>query len=185
MADLLSDRICPGDPPFTNTGADCFGPFFVKQGGSTVKSWGPIFSCLTVRANHLEVLSSMDQDSFVNVVRRFKARRGAVKGIWSDNGTNLVAADRELKEALQDFKKEEIAQTLAAKSIEWRFSPPHASHFGGVWKRLIHSVRRALSATCLQQVYGGKTYAKMTNIEKLTFELEENGHLEGHVKVMG
>ncbi|XP_068247882.1 uncharacterized protein [Palaemon carinicauda] len=103
MADLPSDRICPGDPPFTNTGGDCFGHFFVKQGRSRVKRWGAIFTCLIVQAIPLEVLSSMDQYSFVNAVRRFTARRGAVKKIWSDNGTNLVAADRELKEALQHF----------------------------------------------------------------------------------
>ncbi|XP_068228001.1 uncharacterized protein [Palaemon carinicauda] len=74
MADLPSDRICPGDPPFTNTGADCFGPFFVKQGRSIVKRWEAIFTCLTVRAIYLEVLSSMDQEFFMNAVRRFTAR---------------------------------------------------------------------------------------------------------------
>ncbi|XP_068203532.1 uncharacterized protein [Palaemon carinicauda] len=83
---------------------------------------------------------------------KITARRGDVKRIWSDNGTNLVAADLQVKEALQDFKEVEIAQTLAAKGIEWCFNPPHASHFGEVWERLIRSVRRALSATCLQQV---------------------------------
>ena len=152
MADLPADRVCPGDPPFTNTGADCFGPFLVRHGRSRVKRWGAIFTCLTTRAIHLEVLDSMDQDSFVNAIRRFVARRGPVQRIWSDNGSNLIAADRELREALENFEPDEIAQTLSAKGIEWHFNPPHASHFGGVWERLIRSVRRALGATCLQQV---------------------------------
>ena len=47
MADLLEDRVCPGEPPFTYVGTDCFGPFLVKQGRSQVKRWGAIFTCLT------------------------------------------------------------------------------------------------------------------------------------------
>ena len=161
MAELPSDRICPGDPPFTHTGCDCFGPFLVRRGRSTVKRWGAIFTCLTSRAIHLEVLDSMDQDSFVNAVRRFVARRGPVRRMWSDNGTNLVAAERELREALQQLKPDELTQILATKGIEWTFNPPHASHFGGVWERLIRSVRRALGAACLEQVTTDDTLATL------------------------
>ena len=71
--------------------------------------------------------------------------------MWSDNGTNLVAAERELREALKNFNPDEISGVLADRGIDWSFNPPHASHFGGVWERLIRSVRRALGAACLQQ----------------------------------
>ncbi|XP_068209253.1 uncharacterized protein [Palaemon carinicauda] len=157
MAELLSDRLCPDEPPFTNTGLDCFGPFLVKQGRSTVKRWGAIFTCLTSRAVHLEVIHTMEQDSFVNAIRRFVARRGPIKRMWSDNGTNIMATERELREALQRFNEGEIRDKLSIRSIEWNFHPPHASHFGGVWKRLIRSVQRALTAACLQQVTTNET----------------------------
>ncbi|XP_068214059.1 uncharacterized protein [Palaemon carinicauda] len=152
MAELPSDRLCPDEPPFTTTGSDCFGPFLVKQGRSTAKRWGAIFICLTSRAVHLEVIDTMEQDSFVNAIRRFVARRGPIKRIWSDNGTNIVATERELRKALQRFNEGEIRDTLSIRGIEWNFHPPHASHFGGVCERLIMSVRRALTAACLQQV---------------------------------
>ena len=31
------------------------------------------------------------------------------------------------------------------RGVDWRFNPPHASHFGGVWERQIRTVRRVLS----------------------------------------
>ncbi|XP_068206459.1 uncharacterized protein [Palaemon carinicauda] len=99
----------------------------------------------------------MEQDSLVNAIRRFVARRGPIKRMWSDNGTNIVATERELREALQRFNKGEIRDTLSIQGIEWNFHTPHASHFGGVWKHLIRSVRRALTAACLQQVTTDET----------------------------
>ncbi|XP_066953380.1 uncharacterized protein [Macrobrachium rosenbergii] len=94
----------------------------------------------------------MDQDSFINAVRRFVARRGPVKRIWSDNGTNIVAAEKELREALRKFDTDKITDALQTKGIDWSFNPPHASHFGGAWERLIRSIRRALNAACIGQV---------------------------------
>nr|XP_027237831.1 uncharacterized protein LOC113828955 [Penaeus vannamei] len=90
MADLPEDRIIPGQPPFTHTGTDCFGPFLVRKGRSNLKRYGIVFTCLTSRAVHIEVMDSMETDSFINALRRFTARRGPVKSIRSDNGTNLV-----------------------------------------------------------------------------------------------
>ena len=71
MADLPHDSVTPSKPPFTYTGVDCFGPFEVKQGRSTVKRYGVLFTCLTVRAIHIEVASSLDTESFINAFRRF------------------------------------------------------------------------------------------------------------------
>ena len=50
MADLPEDRVQDGDNPFTRTGVDYFGPFFVKRGRSRVEQYGVIFTCLAVRA---------------------------------------------------------------------------------------------------------------------------------------
>jgi hypothetical protein len=79
MADLPLDRVSPDEPPFTNVGVDYFGPFGVKRGRSVVKRYGVIFTCLATRAIHLEMASSLDTDSFIHALRRFKARRGQVK----------------------------------------------------------------------------------------------------------
>ena len=101
MADLPPSRIVPGEPPFSHVGVDYFGPFCVKRGRSRVKRYGVIFTCLVVRAVHVEVAHSLNTDSFINALRRFIARRGRPKEIRSDNGTNLTSAERELKHLIR------------------------------------------------------------------------------------
>ena len=66
--------------------------------------------------------------------------------IYRDNGTNLRAGEHELKEAVDEWiKKQEDIQVYAAHNeIEWHFSPPHGSHFGGVWERFVQSSKREM-----------------------------------------
>lgn len=56
--------------------------------------------CMNSHTVHLEVAKSMETDDFIMVLVRFLNRRGHVKEIRSDNGTNFVGADREIKEAI-------------------------------------------------------------------------------------
>ena len=151
MADLPSDRVSPDLPPFTNTGVDFFGPFHVKQGRSLVKRYGVLFTCLVTRAVHIEMAVSLDTDAFVNALRRFIARRGQVKSMRSDNGTNFVGAERELREAIRGWNQSKIASFLLQRSIDWTFNTPAASHHGGSWERLIRSTRRILAGLLKEQ----------------------------------
>ncbi|KAK2920523.1 hypothetical protein Q8A73_000008 [Channa argus] len=151
MADLPLSRVLPDEPPFTRTGVDCFGPFTIKRGRTTAKRYGVIFTCMATRAVHIEVAASLDTDSFINALRRFIARRGQVLEIHSDNGTNFVGAERELKRSLEEWNMSKIENRLTQSGIKWMFNPPSASHFGGVWERLIRSVRKVLSATLKDQ----------------------------------
>lgn len=142
MADLPKCRILPDDPPFTKVGVDYFGPFLVKRGRSQVKRYGVIFTCLTTRAVHLEVASSLDTDACLNAIRRFLARRGQVKEMYSDNGTNFRSANSELKKAIKEWNSSMIIKSLQERGIQWHFNPPAGSHHGGSWERLIRSVRK-------------------------------------------
>lgn len=147
MADLPQDRVSPDEPPFTHVGVDYFGPFEVKRGRTALKRYGVLFTCLSIRAVHIEIASSLDTDSFINALRRFIARRGQVSELRSDNGTNFVGAERELKEAIRNWNLAQIHDTLLQKEIKWVFNPPSGSHHGGVWERLIRSVRKVLNST--------------------------------------
>ncbi|KAK0131909.1 hypothetical protein N1851_033296 [Merluccius polli] len=151
MADLLLERIQADLPPFTNVGLDYFGPIEVRRGRSTIKSYGVLFTCMSSRAVHLEIAFSLDTDSCIHALRRFVCRRGQVKHIRSDNGTNLVGAQAELKKALMSLNERNIQDALLPDGIEWSFNPPAASHHGGVWERLIRSVRQVLNSTLHQQ----------------------------------
>ena len=151
MADLPHERVASQEPPFTYVGVDCFGPFHVKRGRCLEKRYGMLFTCLTIRAVHVEIAHSLDTSSFINALRRFIARRGIPQEIRSDNGTNFTSADKELRQAIGKWNQEMIKEFLQQKEILWVFNPPTASHMGGVWERMIRSVRKIFNAVLKEQ----------------------------------
>lgn len=151
MAALPEDRVNPSEPPFSYVGVDCFGPLDVRRGRSTVKRYSVIFTCLSVRAIHIEAVHSLDTDSFIGAFRRFIARRGQPLLMRSDNGGNFVKADRELREAVRDWNQDKIHGFLLARNIKWIFNPPAGSHHGGVWERCIRTVRKVMKALMKEQ----------------------------------
>lgn len=131
MANLPNDRVNPGNPPFTDTGVDCFGPFLVKRGRSQEKRYGCLFTCLTSRATHLEKLNSLDGDSFINALMGFSARRGMPGRMRSDNGTNFVGGEKELRESIQKWNTgSRMKEYLLLNEIEWHFEPPNCFTHG-------------------------------------------------------
>ena len=147
MAPLPDDRVIGCKPPFTATGIDYLGPFLVHHSRkSNIKRYGVVFSCLASRAIHLEVATSLDVDSFLNAFRRFAARRGNLSVVYSDNGTNLVAGNKELKKELRKWCQQTIEKEAMEKGIDWKFRPPLASHYGGFYEREIRSIRKVLDA---------------------------------------
>ena len=148
MADLPSDRLTPDLPPFSSTGVDAFGPFYVTKGRGRAKEkrYGLIMSCMASRAMHLEVLHSLDTSSFINALRRFTSRRGPVQKIRSDNGTNFVSGQKELAQGVKNWNSHLIGQWCRAKEIEWIFNVPLAPHWGGAWEREIRTVKKTLTS---------------------------------------
>ena len=53
--------------------------------------------------------------------------------------------------SLKDLDQSTISDHLNRKEIRWRFNPPYASHMGGIWERVIRSIKRVLSAICSEQ----------------------------------
>ena len=58
------------------------------------------YSHIATRAIHLEVAGDLSTYLFIMSLRRFISRRGN-SSIFSDNGTNLVVAKKELRLALK------------------------------------------------------------------------------------
>lgn len=148
MADLPSERlkICP---PFTYVGLDVFGPWSVttrrtRGGQAESKRWAIMFGCMSSRAVHIEVIESMDASSCINALRRFFALRGPAKQLRSDCGTNFVGACKELG------MDKMVQRYLSEQGCSWEFNPPHSSHMGGSWERLIGIARRILDSMFLQ-----------------------------------
>ena len=149
MAPLPMSRLqCPLRA-FERVGVDYGGPYLTKQGrGKTrAKRYLCLFTCLTTRAIHLEMAYSLDTDSFINAFTRMVARRGKPTYVVSDNGTNFVGAKRELRELVEAFDQEKIAnKTTQDYAMEWKFNPPSAPHFGGVFEAMIKSAKKAIKA---------------------------------------
>lgn len=148
MADLPNDRL-EESPPFSYSAVDYFGPFTVKEGRKELKRYGVLFTCMASRAVHVETSNTLESDSFICALRRFICRRGPIRQLRSDQGTNFVGAKRELKLALEELDENKIRNELQQHECDWftfRMNPPSASHMGGVWERQIRSVRNVLNA---------------------------------------
>ena len=91
------------EPPFTYTGVDYAGPFYVTLPGATntTKAWICLFTCLVTRAVHLEVTTDMTTQTFLRCLKRFAARRGLPRKFLSDNGKTFKAAAKCIQSVFQ------------------------------------------------------------------------------------
>lgn len=109
--------------PFTRTGLDFFGPVHVTVGRRREKRWVALFTCLTVRAVHLEIAADLSTDACLVCIRNLCHLRGVPSTIWE----------------------------LSAKGVEWRFNCPGNPEAGGAWERLVQSVKRVLRVTLSEE----------------------------------
>lgn len=128
MGDLPIERLSSFTRPFYFTGVDYFGPLDVVIGRRKEKRWGVLFTCMTVRAVHIEIAPSLSTDSFLMVFKQFTSR------ILSDNATNFRGACRVLKE-----KNEKISINLLEikyTEIDWTFITPASPHMSWLCLRV-------------------------------------------------
>ncbi|XP_063367679.1 uncharacterized protein LOC134656091 [Cydia amplana] len=145
MGELPPGRMAHHQRPFTHCGLDLFGPMEVVVGRGRQKRYGVIFTCLTVRAIHLEIVHSLTTDSLIIALRRMASRRGWPDCFYSDNGTNLRGADTELKRSVRELDNKAVNDFALTNGSSWKFIPPASPHWGGAWERLIRSVKKSLS----------------------------------------
>ena len=150
MAPLPPFRIEEPHRAFSRVGLDYAGPFYTKQGRgkSRTKRYLCLLTCLQSRAVHLEMAWSLDAESFLQAFTRFSKRRGVPELVVSDNGTNFVAAERELREAVSNMNQSKIGSALACKGVKWRFNPPLAPHHGPSYSKRWLSLQSVLLLEC-------------------------------------
>ncbi|XP_055918431.1 uncharacterized protein LOC129950523 [Eupeodes corollae] len=166
MGQLPSARVTAGMPPFCFTGIDYFGPIMVKVGRRHEKRYGVLFTCLTIRAIHLEIATNLSTDAFIMALRRFVSRRGCPREVFSDNGTNFRGADKELRVSLCKLNQDKIKTFMTTHHIKWNFIPPASPHMGGCWERLVRSVKTTLKIILKEYFPTDELlYTLMTEIE--------------------
>ena len=142
MCDLPPERLSPFTPAFHITSCDYFGPYEVKVSrNKTAKRYGVLFTCLNTRAVHLEIAVDCSTMEFIQVLRRFFAIGGQPSKFLSDNGTQLVAAEKELREMVKGWNAKELQDFCAEKSIEWKFITPAAPHHNGCAEDMFKSCK--------------------------------------------
>ncbi|XP_062712088.1 uncharacterized protein LOC134289722 [Aedes albopictus] len=145
MAPLPEQRLTPYIRPFSYVGLDYLGPLEVVVGRRREKRYVAVFTCLVVRAVHLEVAHDLSTPSCIMAIRRFVRRRGSPVEIFSDNGTNFVGASRILADQIKSVNVD-CADTFTDANTKWTFNPPGAPHMGGAWERMVRSVKEAMRA---------------------------------------
>ncbi|GFY20784.1 integrase catalytic domain-containing protein [Trichonephila clavipes] len=115
---------------FQVSGVDLAGPLLTK---SKQKAWIVLFTCAVFRAVHLELITPLSTNDFIQAMRRFIARRGRISVMYSDNGTNFTG----LNNALRQLDWTTIESEFRVHEIRWKFNPPSSPWLGGFWKRLI------------------------------------------------
>ena len=148
MAPLPNIRLKTSMRAFCYTAVDYACPFFTIQGRGErrQKRYLCLFTCLSCRAVHLEISFSMDTDSFLNAFYRMVNRQGLPEEIISDNGTNFIGAEKELRQLIEQLDKNKIIASTANSGVKWHFNPPHAPDFGGVFETMIKSAKKAIYA---------------------------------------
>ena len=132
--------------PFTYTGLDYFGPLYIQGESSKGRVWVCLFTCVTVRAIHLELIKDMTAEQFLLALRRFIARRGKPSQIIFDNAPQFKLAktaisDKAWKETISNH---EVQSYTANQGIEWNFIVELAPWMGGFYERLVGTVKGAL-----------------------------------------
>ena len=171
MAPLPHWRVDEQPRPFSVTGVDFAGPLEAYEDGKVKKLWILIFTCLQIRAMHLEVVSSMDTESLLAAIRRFMARRGRVQAFYSDNGRSFRLAAKEIDALNKIVEHKEVPAPLRADGIQWIFIAPHAPWRGGLYERLLRSAKECLRAALFRQ--------RLTLDQIQTYVVECEGILNG------
>ena len=138
-------RVSP-EPPFTYTGMDFAGPLYLKKSptADNSKVWICLFTCCIVRAVHLEVVPDMSAETFIRSFKRFTSRRGFPRKMISDNAKSFKSAARTIK-AVMDHP--DVQQYFSGIRMEWAFNVEKAPWTGGIFERMVRSMKRCLKKT--------------------------------------
>lgn len=137
---LPTDRT-EGSTPFQVIGVDYAGPITYKISKKKEgKAYFLLFTCSLTRAIHIELLPDQTTGGFIKSFKRFVARRGRPKKIYSDNGKSFVAAAKWLKKVMKD---EKVQNHLAHQNVVWQFNLSRAPWWGGQFERLVGVVKQA------------------------------------------
>ena len=147
MGGLTIERMKPS-PPFYNSATDLFGPFAIRDNVKRRvkgKCFGVVFTCLSSRAVHIELAENYSTAAFLGALRRFSAIRGYPATLHSDNGTQMIAANKELLQINNELEQKKICEMASINGIQWSYNRSADSPWlNGACEALIKSIKVSL-----------------------------------------
>ncbi|KIH44113.1 integrase core domain protein, partial [Ancylostoma duodenale] len=145
----LPSRRVQRSRPFAHVGLDYFGPLTISLTSDTTgKCYGCIIICMVTRLIHLDVATDLSTTAFLHVLRRFFARRGVPVSITNDNSPTFTLGETVLEDCRRNIRSDPtISRMISDREIEWKYITPYAPWQGGVYERLIRSVKLILYKT--------------------------------------
>lgn len=144
-ADLPSHRtdFCT---PYQHTGIDFTGHLWVWDGKRNIKMYLLLFTCLNIRAVHIEVVPDMSVSSFLQALIRFTNQNGVPEALYSDNAKTFKGGGRLFNRLVlcKDYQDRYGPSNMKLKTI-----PPFSPWYGGAWERCIRTIKN-----CLYKVVG-------------------------------
>ena len=160
--DLSSFRV-DNSPPFCHVGIDFAGPLYISGQTGNKKCYICLFMCTTTRAVHLELVESLEVESFIRCFRRLTARRGVPATVLSDNAKTFKAASKEIRKLLHSPR---LTEHFSLQGVKWKWIVELSPWKGGIWERLIRSTKR-----CLVKVVG-RSLLSYSELSTLLVEIE-------------
>ena len=153
--------------PFSSIGLDYLGPLNIKLDGRQHKIWVCLFTCLTIRAVHLEIAMDLSAKEFLNCLRRFIARRGLPEKITSDNAPSFKLVCSTFQQVWRQLgNTEDIINYCGTYNIEWHFITELAPWQGGFYERLIGLTKMALKkAIGRRHLHYSEFHTLLTEVE--------------------
>jgi len=145
--DYIADKVNLINP-FDHTGIDYTGNITVKFGDELRKMYILLFTCMSVRAVHLELMPDMSTKSFLFAFIKFCNRYTIPTKIYSDNASTFlqsigILAESEIENEFTDF--------LVKNSIRHVRIPLYSAWVGSAWERMIGVIK-----SCLYKSIGRK-----------------------------
>ena len=146
LADWPKEKISKA-APFTYTGLDYTEPFHVKE-NKEKKVWICIFTCVTVRAVHLEIVDDMTAEQFLMTLRRFISRRNIPHTNILENAPQFKLTKTTVDRAWQQSITHENVQRFTSDAgMKWKFIIEFSPWMGGFYERLVGMVKSSLRRT--------------------------------------
>lgn len=134
-------------PAFNHVMLDLFGPFMVRgevQNRTSGKAYGIMFTDLAMKAVHIEAVFGYDTSNFLMALSSFASISGWPEKIYSDPGSQLVGAERELKKAWKKIDRKSLQRSSAQDGSAWVFGPADSPWHQAAVESLIKAAKRAM-----------------------------------------